>query len=72
VGGPIVPAVDPSRRVTAEVIQEVWGNGILSDLHAIIREAAAIVTAYVLGLRESIVMSLLMKNVTITEDSIWC
>jgi hypothetical protein len=39
-----------------------------SALPDVIRDAAAVVTACVLGLRESSVMSLPTENVTITED----
>jgi hypothetical protein len=54
--------------VPADVIQAVWVNGMQSALPDVIREAAAVVTAYVLGLRELSVMSLPTENVTITED----
>jgi hypothetical protein len=36
----------------------------------VIRDAAAVVTAFVLGLRESSVMSLPTQNDTITEDRV--
>jgi hypothetical protein len=39
-----------------------------SALPDVIRDAAAVVTAYVLGLRESSVMSLPTENVMISED----
>jgi hypothetical protein len=44
--------------IPADVIQEIWRNGMESALPAVLRDAAAVVMAYVLCLRESSVMSL--------------
>jgi hypothetical protein len=52
------PQLTHRGGVPADVIQAVWGNSMQSALPDAIRYAAAVVTAYVLGLRESSVMSL--------------
>jgi hypothetical protein len=62
------PQLTHRGGVPADVIQAVWGNGMQIALPDVIRDSAAVVTAYVLGLRESSVMSLPTENVTITED----
>jgi hypothetical protein len=64
-------ALSFSRRthrgcVFANVIQVIWCNAMQSAEHVVIRDAAAVVLPYVLGLRESTFMSLPAENNTPT------
>jgi hypothetical protein len=54
--------------VPADVHSSSLENGMQSAFPNVIRDAAAVVTAYVLGLRESSVMSLPTESDTITGD----
>jgi hypothetical protein len=56
--------------VLADIIQAVWANAMKSEEHVVIRDAAAVILAYVLGLRESSVMSLPAENNTQTAAKI--
>jgi integrase len=59
----------PTHRggVPADIIQAIWENAMQSEDRVVIRDAAAVILAYVLGLRESSVMSLLAENITHIE-----
>jgi site-specific recombinase XerC len=50
----------------ADIIQSMWANAMQSEERVVIRDAAAVILAYVLGLRKSSVMSLPAENITHT------
>jgi AcrR family transcriptional regulator len=66
------PQLTNRGGIPADVIQEIWRNGMESALPAVVRDAAAVVTAYVLGLRESSVMSLPEGSIVIDAERMTC
>jgi hypothetical protein len=56
--------------VSADVIQAIWANAMQSAERVVIRDAAAAILAYVLGQRESFVMSLPADNIAHTAAMI--
>jgi hypothetical protein len=60
------PRLPHRGGVPADVIQAIWANAMQSAERVVIRDAAEVVLAYVLGLRESSVMSLSAENITHT------
>jgi site-specific recombinase XerC len=65
-GSKVVPAPDKSRWRTGRNHPSHWENAMQSDERVVIRDAATVILAYVLGLRESSVMSLPAENITHT------
>jgi hypothetical protein len=60
------PRLTHRGGVPADIIQAIWANAMQSEERVVIRDAAAVILAYVLGLRESSVMSLPAENITHT------
>jgi site-specific recombinase XerC len=60
------PRLTHRGGVPADIIQAIWENAMQSEGLVVIRDAAAVILAYVLGLRESTVMSLPAENITHT------
>jgi hypothetical protein len=58
------PRLTYSGGVSADIIQAIWANAMQSDERVMIRDSAAVILSYVLGLRESSVMSLPAENIT--------
>jgi site-specific recombinase XerC len=56
--------------VSAYIIQSIWANAMQSKERVVIRDAAAVILAYLLGLRESSVISLPTENITHTAAKI--
>jgi integrase len=50
------PRLTHRDGVPADIIQAIWANAMQSEERVVIRDAAAVILAYVLGLRESSVM----------------
>jgi site-specific recombinase XerD len=61
-----LPRLTHRNGVPADIIQAIWANAMQSEDRVVIRDAAAVILAYVQGLRESSVMSLPAENITHT------
>jgi hypothetical protein len=60
------PRLTHRDGVSAGIIQAIWANAMQSEERVVIRDAAAVILAYVLGPRELSVMSLVAENITLT------
>jgi hypothetical protein len=60
------PRLTNRGRVSANIIQAKWANVMQSEEHVVIRDAAAVIPTYMLGLRESSVTLLPAENITHT------
>jgi hypothetical protein len=60
------PRLTNRGDVQADIIQATWANAMQSEERVVIRDAAAAILAYMLGLRELSVMSLPAENITHT------
>jgi site-specific recombinase XerC len=60
------PRLTHRGGLPADIVQATWANSMQSEERVVIRDAAAVILAYVLGLRESSVMSLPAENITHT------
>jgi hypothetical protein len=58
------PRLTHRGGVSADIIQAIWENAMQSEERAVIRDKVAVIFAYVLGLRESFVMSLHAENIS--------
>jgi hypothetical protein len=61
-----IPRLTHRSGVQADIIQAIWANAMQSEERVMIWDAAAVILANVLGLRESSVMSLSAKKITHT------
>jgi hypothetical protein len=56
--------------VPADIVQAIWSHAIQSQARDVVRDGAAVVLAYVLGLRESSLLSLPAEGVTWDEHKV--
>jgi hypothetical protein len=60
------PRLTNRGGVLADIIQAIWANTMQKEKRVVIRDAAAVILVYVLGLRESFVISLPAQSITHT------
>jgi hypothetical protein len=64
------PRLTHRGGVPADIIQAIWGNAMHSEVRVVIRDAATVILAYVLGLHELSIMSLPAENITHTAAKV--
>jgi hypothetical protein len=64
------PSLSHRGGVPADIIQAIWSHTIQSQAGNVVRDGAAVVLAYVLGVRESSLLSLPAEGVTWDEHKV--
>jgi site-specific recombinase XerC len=64
------PSLSHRGGVPADIVQDIWSHPIQSQAQNAVRDGAAVVLAYVLGLRESSLLSLPAEGVTWDEHKV--
>jgi hypothetical protein len=64
------PSLTHRGGIPADVVQAIWAYAIQSETRGVVRDGAAVVLAYVLGLRESSLLSLPKEGVKWDEQKV--